>query len=92
MNAAMELVAMRLCPQAWPIPGKASYSALKATTRPPPSLSPLLPREYAISKAVSTPYAFRWIWNRLGKTVSKKAQMLSWASYSLKANSGFSQI
>lgn len=94
MNAAMELVAMRLCPQAWPMPGNASYSALKATTRPPsPSSSQLLlPRVYVISNAVSTPYAFRWIWNRLGKTVSKKVQILSWASYSLKASSGFSQI
>lgn len=56
MNEAMELVAMRLWPQAWPMPGNASYSALNATTRPP------LPWAYVISKAVSTPYAFRWIW------------------------------
>lgn len=48
-KAAIELVAMRLCPQACPMPGRASYSALNATTRPP------VPWEYSISKAVSKP-------------------------------------
>jgi hypothetical protein len=34
-KAAKLDAAMRLCPQACPIPGSASYSALKITRRPP---------------------------------------------------------
>lgn len=56
MNAATELVAIRLWPHACPIPGSASYSALKATTRPP------VPRLYSTSRAVSSPCALRRTW------------------------------
>lgn len=48
-NAATLLVVMRLWPQACPIPGRASYSALKLISGPP--------EPQVASKEVSRPYA-----------------------------------
>jgi hypothetical protein len=77
----MDEVAIRLCPQAWPIPGKASYSALYTTTRPPVPTSQ--------EKAVGTPKA----WGVTSKLRERRrAIMLSCAWNSSYANSGLSKI
>ena len=44
------VIAIRLCPQAWPISGKASYSARKAITGP--SELPLIVAVKAVGKSL----------------------------------------
>lgn len=55
-NATILLVAIKLWPQAWPISGRASYSALKFISGPKSEVSPPL---LQASKEVSRPYAWR---------------------------------
>lgn len=83
---ASEDVAMRLCPQAWPTPGSASYSALKHTVRPSPVGGP---RERRASNAVSIPCTPRLTDQpRLSSQEESSAQAL----FSSKRTSGLLNI